>query len=108
MISLEDILLLHRKSIEDYGGSLGVRDLGLLELLLHDLFRLLAELIYILLFMKKLLLWGKVLSSIILFLMAISELVCWQWQGSYWSMAFSSLRIRNPFMNSLLLFQQVI
>ncbi len=31
MILLEDILELHLKSIEDFGGANGVRDLGLLE-----------------------------------------------------------------------------
>jgi death-on-curing protein len=31
MILIEDILLLHSKSIIDFGGSHGVRDLGLLE-----------------------------------------------------------------------------
>jgi len=31
MISIDDILLLHERSIKDYGGSKGVRDLGLLE-----------------------------------------------------------------------------
>jgi len=31
MISIDDILLLHERSIKDYGGSKGVRDLGLFE-----------------------------------------------------------------------------
>lgn len=31
MIRLADVLELHRKSIEDFGGSDGVRDMGLLE-----------------------------------------------------------------------------
>jgi death on curing protein len=31
MILLEDILDIHEKSIKDYGGGSGVRDLGLLE-----------------------------------------------------------------------------
>jgi death-on-curing protein len=31
MILIEDILILHSKSIKDFGGSHGVRDLGLLE-----------------------------------------------------------------------------
>lgn len=31
MISLDDILLLHQKSINDFGGSHGIRDNGLLE-----------------------------------------------------------------------------
>lgn len=31
MIIKEDILILHRKSIEDFGGAHGVRDMGLLE-----------------------------------------------------------------------------
>lgn len=31
MILIEDILTLHKKSIELYGGSLGLRDSGLLE-----------------------------------------------------------------------------
>lgn len=31
MISIDDILELHSKSIRDFGGSSGIRDLGLLE-----------------------------------------------------------------------------
>lgn len=31
MIEIEDVLLLHAKSVEDFGGSPGVRDRGLLE-----------------------------------------------------------------------------
>jgi death on curing protein len=31
MILIDDILLLHQNSIKDYGGSLGIRDSGLLE-----------------------------------------------------------------------------
>ncbi len=31
MIEIQDILNLHKKSIEDFGGSHGIRDLGLLE-----------------------------------------------------------------------------
>lgn len=31
MIAIQDILNLHKKSIEDFGGSGGIRDLGLLE-----------------------------------------------------------------------------
>jgi death on curing protein len=31
MILLEDILAIHEKSLLDYGGGSGVRDLGLLE-----------------------------------------------------------------------------
>jgi death on curing protein len=31
MILVEDILTLHEKSLEDYGGGSGVRDIGLLE-----------------------------------------------------------------------------
>ena len=31
MIDIADILLLHEKSIDDFGGSHGIRDIGLLE-----------------------------------------------------------------------------
>jgi death on curing protein len=31
MILIEDILTLHEKSLEDYGGGSGIRDIGLLE-----------------------------------------------------------------------------
>ncbi len=31
MISVKDVLSLHKQSIQDYGGSDGIRDLGLLE-----------------------------------------------------------------------------
>ncbi len=31
MISLDDILELHKRSIQDYGGASGIRDIGLLE-----------------------------------------------------------------------------
>lgn len=31
MIFIDDILELHKKSIEDFGGSHGIRDIGLLE-----------------------------------------------------------------------------
>ncbi len=31
MIDVQDILNLHKRSIEDFGGSHGIRDLGLLE-----------------------------------------------------------------------------
>ena len=31
MISADDILILHERSITDYGGMKGIRDLGLLE-----------------------------------------------------------------------------
>ena len=31
MIAIADILLLHEKSINDFGGSHGIRDIGLLE-----------------------------------------------------------------------------
>ncbi len=31
MISINDILVLHEKSINDFGGSHGIRDVGLLE-----------------------------------------------------------------------------
>ena len=31
MISIDDILILHERSITDYGGMKGIRDLGLLE-----------------------------------------------------------------------------
>jgi death on curing protein len=31
MILIEDILNLHEKSLEDYGGGSGIRDIGLLE-----------------------------------------------------------------------------
>ncbi len=31
MILIDDILELHNKSIDDFGGSYGIRDIGLLE-----------------------------------------------------------------------------
>lgn len=31
MISIDDILILHERSIADYGGMKGIRDLGMLE-----------------------------------------------------------------------------
>lgn len=31
MILIEDVLILHEFSIQDFGGSSGVRDIGLLE-----------------------------------------------------------------------------
>ena len=31
MISIDDILILHERSITDYGGMKGIRDLGMLE-----------------------------------------------------------------------------
>jgi death-on-curing protein len=31
LLTVEDVLLIHRDGIEEYGGSLGVRDIGLIE-----------------------------------------------------------------------------
>jgi death-on-curing protein len=39
MISLEDILLLHEFSIQDFGGASGVRDIGMLESAVSRLFQ---------------------------------------------------------------------
>ncbi|WP_218029100.1 Fic family protein [Segetibacter aerophilus] len=53
MISLEDILELHNKSIIDFGGSYGVRDQGLLESAIAVLFKLLRGKTCTLLLLKK-------------------------------------------------------
>jgi prophage maintenance system killer protein len=53
MILLEDILNLHKFTIERYGGSDGLRDSGLLESAIGDRSNFLMVKIYIHLFLKK-------------------------------------------------------
>lgn len=60
MILIEDILNLHEQSIKNFGGSSGIRDIGLLNLRLRDLFKLLVEKIYIHLLLIKPQPWEKV------------------------------------------------
>ncbi len=74
MISKESVLKIHELSILKYGGSVGVRDEGLLERRLHDHIKHLMVRIYILQFMKKQQQLQKVLLLIILLLTVISVL----------------------------------
>lgn len=43
MIQINDILSLHQKSIQRYGGSMGVRDMGLLESAINRPFQTFAN-----------------------------------------------------------------
>ena len=45
MLSVEEIMLLHRKLIEQTGGSQGVGDIGLIESVVHWAFSTLTALI---------------------------------------------------------------
>ena len=60
MILVGDVLRLHDASINDFGGSKGVRDLGLLESAIANLFKHLTGNIYISLLLRWLRLWVKV------------------------------------------------
>jgi len=59
MIEINDILELHERSIDDFGGSYGIRDIGLLKSAISRPFQTFEVKIYILQFLKKLLLLAK-------------------------------------------------
>jgi len=56
MISLNEVLQLHENSIRDYGGSLGIRDMNLLESAMARPFQTFAGTELYPTFLKKLLL----------------------------------------------------
>jgi len=60
MILLEDVLSVHEFSIKDFGGSSGVRDIGLLESAIARPFQLLVAKICMLLLLLRLQQLGKV------------------------------------------------
>ena len=61
MILLKDVLNLHELSIKIFGGSLGIRDIGLLESAIARPFQTFVEKIYIHRHLKKRLLLVKAL-----------------------------------------------